>query len=393
MFNRRHPSIRELLAEDENESYGALAVKSRASSSSARPLPASTAGFTDHRLRGLDLGSGGAGGGYDLAARRYAVGRADPHDLVSRRELEIGRRRPLPYDAPSALAGMPSITGQDPRSANIYTDLHSNYAAVPSASVAGQRQTQAGTFGARTDTAGGAWWPARKRFGYGQMGSRDTGYSEEWDTSANRERRSGRVTQVGAFSQKVDGNWPWLRLTARGEATLAEGTYSGMALVRITAGLSQGGGEEQSRLFWIGGGLVASFDLKGWDQVKVEVVEIVAGTFVGFAWTTEALPGDNSSLYLPETYVASALVSPTPEGAYAVTIENPAEAVPGTTVTLRWVGRFGGAPFTFTQLVSDNSPVVGSTRPYVYFGEPIPVLGPTFRIDTNVDMVWWERTI
>ena len=391
MYKRRHPSIRALLRSDERESYGAAPA-----SSVTRQAPSSTPGYTDHRLRGLDLGASGAsgapGGGYDLAARRYAVGHTNPYDEVAQREQEIGRRTPLPYQAPSALAGMPSVTGQDPRAANNYVDLHSNYAAVPAASIGGQRQTQSGTFGARTDTAGGAWYDARKRLGYGESGSRGTGYSAEFDSGAGRERRSGRVTQVGAFSQDIDPQWPWLRLTARGSATLAEGSYSGMSLVRITAGLHEGGGEEQTRLFWIGGGLVASFDLAGWDNVKVEVIEMVTGTFVCFAWTSEALPGDNSSLYLPETYVASALVAPSPEGAYAVTIENPAPGVPGTTVTLRWVGRLAGVPFTFTQLVSDNS-VVAGTRPYVYFGEPIPVLGPSFRIDTDVDMVWWERTI
>ncbi len=354
---------------------------------------ASPGGFEDPRLRGLDLGTTrGTASGYDLTARRYAVGRADPYDAIARREQDLGRRLPLPYQAASALAGMPSLTGHSPTEDNLYTDLHSDHAAVPSGSMAGQRQTHAGTFGARTDTAGGGWWPARKRYGYGQMGSRDTGYSEEWDTAANRERRSGRITQVGAFSQEVDPNWPWLRLTSKGSATEAEGTYDGMALVRVTAGLHEGGGEEQSRLFWLGGGMVASFDLKGWSQVTVEAVELLEGTFMGFAWTTEALPGDNSSLYLPESYVTAATSVPVPEGAYAFTIENPAPAVPGTTVTISWVGRFGGGVFTFSQLVSDNS-VVAGTRPYVYFGEPIPILAPTFRIDTSVDLVWWLRTI
>lgn len=352
-------------------------------------------GFVDPRLRGLDLSGGGAApqGGYDLAAARLAVTRGDPYDQVARREREIGRRSPLPYQTPSAMAGDPSLYGRPVEQTNIHQDLSSSQAVVPAHSVSGQRQTHAGSYGARTDTAGGPWWDARHRFGFGQMGSRGTGYSEEWDTPANRERRSGRLYNTTSFSQEVDPNWPWLRLRARGDSTVAgEGTYSGNALIRVTSGLHEGGGAEQTRTFWLGGGFTGNFDLKGWDQARIEILEILDGTFVEFAWSTEALPGDNSTLYFPQAYTTSGLVTAVPEGAYAVTIENPTPAVPGALINLIWQGRLSGAPFTFTQPVSDNSPVAG-TRPNVYFGEPIPTLGPAFRIDTSVDLVWWLRTI
>ena len=166
MFGHKHYSLSELFSDDDElmETFGAAAA-------APAPAPAfgGTGGFTDPRLRGLDLGSGGGGDGYDYAARRYAVGRADPYEQIARREIEIGRRMPGQYQAPSALAGMPSITGRDPLDDNIYQDLHSEHAVMPAASVAGQRQTHYGTFGARTDTQGGAWWDAHDRT------DRDTG--------------------------------------------------------------------------------------------------------------------------------------------------------------------------------------------------------------------------
>jgi hypothetical protein len=355
--------------------------------------------YVDNRLRGIDPAAVGAHGpnaankGYDASARRYAVMSGDPQEQAVRHEAQLGRRVPAQYQTPSAQAGLPSVTGQHPSEDGIYQDMHSPEAAWNAAAVAGQRQTQWGTQGARTDTAGGPWWPARQRFGYGEAGYRGAGYSEEFDSGQNLERRAGRLTATTAFDQEVSETHPYLHIRARGESTQVEGTYEGNALIEVTVGnFGAEGGAEDRRRFWVGGGLLGVFNLRGWNNVRIEVVEILDGTFVEFAWTQDGLPGDNSTLLLPQVYTASANVMPVPNGAYAVTIENPAPAIVGTVINLQWIGRIGGAPFTFTTQVSDNS-VVATPRPYVYFCSVTPVLAPAFRIDTSVDLVWWLRTI
>ncbi len=347
-------------------------------------------GYVDNRLRGLSASEiapvGAAGGGYDINAARHAVTQGDPYEQEARRQRDLGQRMPLPYQFPTALAGMPSLMGVPIEQTAQYEDMHSDTAANPSGAVAGQRQTHWGTFGARTDDQGGPWYDARKRFGYGQMGSRDAGYSDEWDTPLARERTAGRLTQAGSFDQEIMSHRPYLHLRARGASTQVEGAYEGNALIRITAGNFEHGGTQQ-RTFWIGGGMVGTFDLQGWDNVRIEVLELMADTFMEFAWSAAGLAGDNRTLYFPQVYTTSALTSPVPEGAYAISIENPTPAVPGTTVTLFWTGQIGGAVFTFSQLVGDPA------TSQLYFGQWVPVLAPTFRIDTSVDVVWELRPI
>lgn len=326
----------------------------------------------------------GSGSGYDISAQRYAVTQGDPYEQEAARQRELGQRMPLPYQAPSALAGMPSVTGVAPEDSGYYEDMHADHASNPSGAVAGQRQTHWGSFGARTDTAGGPWWDARHRFGYGQMQSRDTGYSDEWDTPLAKERTAGRITVTGAFDQEVMSARPYLHLRAGGVSQQAEGTYFGNALVRVTAGNFEHGGS-QVRTFWLGGGLTAEFNLKGWDNVRVETLELMDDTFMEFAWSTEGLQGvTNSTLYLPQNYTASATTSPVPQGAVSIAIEEPAGGGP---VTLEWTGQVGGAVFTFTQVVA--TPAASQ----LYFGQWIPVLAPTFRIDTSADIVWQLRPI
>lgn len=370
-------------SQSQRSQFGALEGNSTADSSALPP------GYSDPRLRGIDPGTvgGSANSGYNMAARRYAVTRGDPYAQAARREREIGRRMPLPYQAPSALAGMPSVTGVSPEDQNIYQDLHPEGSVHASGSVAGMRQTHSGTFGARTDTSGGPWWSARKRFGYGQLGYRDTGYSEEWDTPERRERRAGRLTAVTRFDQEVDPQRPYLHLRARGQSAQAEGTYAGNALVRVTPGISEAGAIERRR-FIIGGGFIAAFDLKGWDNVEIDIQELMTDTFVEFAWTTDGLSGDDRSLYFPETVASAAVVSPVPQGAFELILEDPAPAVPGTVVTITWSTQIGGAVFTFTQVVNDSTVAGGP-----YFGEPVPVLGTAFSLDTTTDAMWRLRPI
>lgn len=364
-----------------------------ATGSPAARTPAVRGGFVDPRLRGLDLGGPPAGQltGYDLAARQYAVMRGDPYEHIVRKEIEIGRRMPAPYSAPSALAGrLPTIE-------SAYTPgLAPEHAVYPSAAIAGHRQTQSGTVGSewkRIDEA--QWFDARKRFGYGEMQSRGAGYSQEWDTAENRERKAGRLDFLTKFSQEVDPRYPYLHLRAGGTAVTAQGTFDGNALMEVSGGLSEGGAS-MSRRFLIGGGLVASFNLDGWNTATIEIIGLLAGTFVEFAWVTKAVESTDRSLLLPEHYTTAGLAAktPVPEGAFAVIMENPTPAVAGTTVTVEWGANLLGAPFTFTQTINDYSSLAPpAPQSAVSFGTPAPVLAPIFAIDTTVDIVWLIRPI
>lgn len=346
-----------------------------------RVAPPSTPSFVDPRLRGLDVqGAGGSGSSYDMAAARYNVTNPDPYAKEAQRQRDLGQRMPLPYQYPTALAGT-FLAGTGPSEAGQYEDMHSSDAMNPAASVSGQRQTHWGTYGASTDTSGGPWFDARKRFGYGQMGSRDTGFSEEWDVSLSRERTAGRLTQVTTFDQEVMRDRPYLHLRAGGTSVQAEGTYDGNALIRVTAGNFEHGGT-QVREFMVGGGMVAAFKLEGWDNVRIEVLELMDDTYVEFAWSTEGLEGPSRTLYYPDSYVTSALTSPVPQGAYAISIEDP-----GAGVSLIWSTQRGGAVHTFTQAVT------GPAASNQYFGQWIPVIGTSFRIDRSVDISWQLRPI
>lgn len=345
----------------------------------------SPAGFTDPRLRGLDLAPGaasGASGGYDMAARRYAITQGDPYEEAARRERDIGHRFPLPYQAASALAGRPH-SPTDP-----FADLNNENAVWSAGSIAGQHMTQMGTVG----NASAPDWDARHRFGYGQLGARGTGYSEEWDQSQSLERKAGRLTTTGIFEQAVNPEWPYLNLSTGGARTEAEGTYRGNALLAVTAGRYETSGASQSRTFLLGGGFIGAFDLKGWDVVKVNVRELLVDTFVEFAWSTYGLSGEDRTLYFPQRYISAATSIPVPEGAYELFIENPNPAVAGTTVTLEWTSRLTGAPFTFSSDVSDNQGAA-APRPNWFFGLPIKVLGSGFRITSDADVIWGLRPI
>lgn len=369
------------------EAYGAL-----------QSFPSRVGSYSDPRLRGLSQSSvslqtaisSGQGTLVTRAQQAYGVMNPDPYADAARREQEQGRRLPIQYQAPSSLAGMPSVTGQRPQDRSFFEDMHQDRSAYDARSVSGQRETLWGASGLPMSDPYN--WDARHRMGYGNMRSRDTGYSQEWDTSANRERTAGRLSATGSFDQAVNPARPYFQLRARGAATQAEGTFAGNALIRVTAGNFEDGQGSQVREFWLGGGLVAVFDLMNWNNVRLNILELMADTWVEFAWTSEGLHGGDRDLYFPEHYVASASVSPVPEGAYAVIIENPVPAVAGTTIDLNWVGYVGGAPFTFTEQVSDNSPVA-APRPYAYFANPIRVKAPTFRIGTTVDLVWVLRPI
>lgn len=341
--------------------------------------------INDPRLRGLKVGRDGRQDPYDVSAARYSVMQGDRYEQQARREMDMGHRLPLPYQAPSALAGMPSVTGVRPQDEAHFDNLNPGYAVHTAGSIAGRRQTQEGGFGQMRQEMGGPWFDARKRFGYGPSQSRGTGFDERWDVQQGEERTAGRLERVQKFDQEVMPGRPYLHIRAGGQTTVpGEGTYDGNAIITITAGNFRNGGE-QIRRFWVGGGIVACFDLKGWESINFNLEELLDGTFVEFAWTDRGLAGPDRSLLLPAQYTTSLTTSPVPQGAYAVTIDDPGVSP----VALEWVGRApGNVVWTAVDQV-DTAPSGAS----LYFGQRIDVKAPTFRLDTNADLLWWLRPI
>lgn len=344
-------------------------------------------------MPGGQAGQGQGSGGYDLAAQRYMVTHEDPYAEMARRETEIGRRMPRPYQAASAMAGqmLPPERGESQ-----YTEIYDATAAYNSANYSGQHSTQWGTIG-RPDVRP-AYWDARQQFG--AMGSRSRdGFSDEWDARAGRERRSGRLDgNMSTMSQRIDPRFPYLRLRAYGATTDGGNAYNGNAQVRVTAGLSETGGAQPSRLFWLGGGFNGEFDLQGFEQCTVEVVDILAGTWVEFAWATNGMQSGSKDLFLPQRITPAVGGMSVPEGAYQVIVEDPTPGVAGSIVTIAWTtanAAGGGVDLVFTQTVSDNSlPVVTGS----YFGQRLDVLGTNVAWTlpggiASVDVVWILRTI
>jgi len=342
-------------------------------------------------LGGGRAGVGTQGSGYDLAAQRYAVTHEDPYAEVARREAEIGRRMPLPYQTSSALAGqLPSPERMESQ----YTEVRDRSAAYEAASISGQHVTQWGTTG--TPLVRPATWDMRQQFGGYQMNSRNA-FSEEWDARGGRERRSGRLQANSTkMSQRVDSRFPYLRLRAKGVTSDAGNAYDGNAQVRVTAGISETGGAESVRTFWLGGGFVAEFDLQGWDQCTVEILQILTGTYVEFSWTVNGLQSGNKDLYLPQRITPAAGGTAVPEGAYGIIVEDPTPAVPATTLTMTWTtadAAGGGADLVFSQVVGDDGTSSG-----LYFGQVLRVLGTNLQWTLpmgvlTVDVVWVLRTI
>lgn len=332
-----------------------------------------------------------------LSRSQYDVMTGDPYEQAARREQEMGRRLPSSFDTPAAQRGSRSLAGKLP---NLHQDLSGGHAVYDAASVAGMHTTFSGTIG---NTPNPYYWDDRHRFGYAEGGVRGPGFSDRWDVPHAKERTAGRLEQTGSFDQAVRAERPYLQLRARatdpnGPVVQPEASYQGAALVQITAGNFEDGQGVQQRTFLLGGGFVGAFDLQGWNNVRIDVQELLAGTYVEFAWTRNGLSGDNRSLYLPDRYTTSATGDPVPEGAYALVIENPTPLVAGNTATVDWISRFNGAAFTITQGVSDNAQMgVGVARPYAFYGTPIEVYGETFVINhaatNNFDIMWLLRPI
>jgi hypothetical protein len=359
--------------------------------------------FGDHRLRGLSANSLS---GFrpevslssldrDMGKLRHDVMHPDPYNEQARSEREIGHRMPLPYSSPTAMAGTLPMPASNYESQ--YENLHSSRASVMAPSVSGRRETMSGTYGAITPQANP--WSARDRFGFGRMGSRGGGgYSEEWDARPTMQRRSGKWTTTSKAAQTVDPRWPFLHLVAKGDTTNGGNAYDGNALIRVQAGLHDTGGAQATREFWLGGGFTAQFDLNGWDQATIEVLDILVGTNVQFAWVTSGMQGGPRNLYLPQRVSTGGAAVPVPEGADSLIIEDPALGIAGTTFRLAWITQGASFPGDVVMTVDVDDGFSGSNNQY---GQELQVLGTAVDFvglagggpDFDVDIVWVMRSI
>ena len=344
-------------------------------------------GLTPEQLRGSPLPDSTT-----LAGRAYSVMTPDPYAEVVRRELEIGRRLPRPYQAPTALAGRRLMPTEYYESN--YQPLDSERAIYPAADIAGRRSTLSGTFG--QDIAQPMPWSAREQMGYTESRSRGPGLSSEWDTQTHRERMSGKVSAPGTFSQRVDPRYPFFHVMAKGDGTgLPEGYASaGNARVKVTVGRFETGGATTSREFYVGGGFTGFFDLQGWDQLTFEVVYISPGTVVEFSWTTTAIQAGNKTLYYLEVlHNGVGSIQPVPEGAYSVIVN---KMVGWTSGSFSWWTDIGGIPTSLIIRFDD-----GTTGLVNQFGTPIPVAGTMYAppvivggvAGQNVPVLWNLRPI
>lgn len=295
--------------------------------------------------------------GYDFAAQQLAMDREDPYAAAAQRELSLGRRLPRPYDA----AAVHAIQPYDP-----HRDFHAafpGHAVVPAASIAGYRQTARGTFG--DNAAGNRWmgrnadWDARQRVGYGPLGGRVPGDDLEWDRAESARRYSGRLSSINAFSKYVHQDRPFLKLRATGTGIIAS----------VTAGMN--GGSEHFRMFHLGGGATAAFNLAGFDTVKVAIIDREPDAVLDFSFMAAGMQAGDQTLFLAQNVTAGE-VTTVPEGAYEVYLEdadtwvwnNPVVGdAPGQTITVSMTANTGHRILGLRYTPTTDNAIVYLLRP------------------------------
>ena len=304
-----------------------------------------------------------------------------------------------------ALAPGPGVRQDSPY---FYTDLHPN-AVWPAAAVAGRRMTQMGTYGDERNPER-YWEDARERVQRQESGGRAPSYTSS-DAPRIPFRRSGTLGRpVGesipsAWSQNVPCDYPFLHLKAGGEITASggEGTFVGNCRIRVTAGMFETGGATAVRTFWLGGGLTGQFNLAGWDQCTVEVLDMEEGTNVSFAWVTTGMQASNQTLYMPTTLAQSGAGTPVPEGAYALVMQDTGPGTLTSEAAITWytLDPVGAAPAGGISMTINIGNGTSSFATANQFGTPLPVLGTNIAFtgitppDATViaDIVWLLRPI
>jgi len=309
---------------------------------------------------------------YDAAAERFRMSQKDPYAELAARETDMGYRYPDAYSAAAAAATQVPWMEKPARAVEAPPpDLLpwiGPQATVPARGWAGQRITSFGTSGVDLKP----WpteWDARHKMGFIPTGSRDAGYSPEWDTPDRHRRVSGRLEGLQTQDQHVFKERPWLSLRA------ANGTCH----VRLTAGMS--GGMEAVREFFVGRGWTCTFMLAEYDHLKIEILEIDAVTTqLQYAWLGDGMQAGDQNLYLPQKIVLAqvGVPQPVPEAAYGVYTSI-------FDVAWTWTTPLIGN----TQASGIASSAVGATIP-VQFNA---VLGVFFTPSIINDVVWVLRTI
>lgn len=301
--------------------------------------------------------------GYDAAAESYRRPYDDPYETTAASERDLGRRFPDPYAAVAAEQRMlneliaRSPYGPTVPSAKIplfvgapedtFTNMRPDNVVWNSHEVAGRRTTFEGTVGRVSPYASlerNTFNDARRYAAFKESGSRD-GTSYEWHIAEMARRTSGLLTANGeSFSQHVFKDRPVLILRARG----------GAARMAIRAGLTNGGAESL-RTFIIGGGFTAQLRLAAWDNVRVQIIGIEAGSAIHFAWVEDCQQGGDQTLYVTEGLVAGQ-ISRIPEGAYSVVLENQDNVWLWTVDPPDPQNPGGAAPGNMTVLIPANTP-------------------------------------
>ena len=246
------------------------------------------------------IGSASEPNGYDLQALKYAGQHADPYEQMALNYKQAGRRFPDPQGAERSLYYRDKIRTQTSNMPWIGSE--SPYGA---ASVAGVRQTQQGIIGKsdpRTD-----YYPDSRI----KADMKVNVWNDEWGAAGIGFRRSGSLT-TGTMEQAVNNDFPWLQLG------IPVANSANSAIVRIQAGMSEGG-MESIRTFFLGGGFTVALYLAGYDNVRLTVTNVnPAGVVVGFAWVVEGNQGGNLSIYRPFIVTAGMIgvPQPVPQGAF-----------------------------------------------------------------------------
>lgn len=353
--------------------------------------------------------SGGANAGRSSVAEGVAsfaeaqlqVSRPSDERAQLSMDRAMGYRIPSPYDSPSALKDFGVIRRHEPPP---FPERRGSRNALYSpAAAAGVRTDDSGRIGAiRPNTDPYAMpWGNRDFVGYVPGGFRGPGLDPSTDLiqgEAQAIRRSGTLRIPTKFSQRVDERWPFLQLRAAGAPALAipgfEPVYDGNARVRVTVGIADGGGGEARREFFLGGGFTGQFCLAGWDQVTVQVLELLRDSFVQFMWTIDGHRGSDQTLYRPEQIDVGTRI-PVPEGAFAVVIADPAFGPGASSITIRWRTADAASPgdLIMTGNVTDGETDSSASQ----FGQPVPVLGTSFQVFSapteTVNVVWFLRPI
>jgi len=270
------------------------------------PVPVGWSG-----ARGTPKVLGGTQLSYDHAAELAEGGGFDTLRQAMLEQSIEGRRTPIPFDRTSH-----DLVPARPVPYS-YADKHAPHAVYPAQSIRGRRRTLEGVYGLQAELDRqvdiDAHWDARHRVGYAPLGARGAGTSMEWDYSNAEFRYAGLLTATGAtMNQAVPTGRPYLRIN---------GDVNDRARVQVIGRMK--GGAETNRVFMVGGGFTATFNMGDYSAAVVRLLFLdPTSANIQWAWLSNAIQAGDQALYMGAR-VAGAVQIFIPQGAYEVTIQNP----------------------------------------------------------------------